>query len=92
MVKYSIILVNALFAVVLAQRQQQVADNKYKSIPIVSQTNQHDFDGTFKYNFEDGVGTRVEQSGNLKYVDQQNAGEAVQGGFSYTVRQHCINK
>jgi uncharacterized protein Veg len=96
---YTVLLVNAFFAVALAQKafngqnqqqqqQQQkqvVVESKYRSIPIVQLENQQDHDGSFKYSFEDGVGTRVEQNGQLKYVDQQNAGEAVQGGYSYTV-------
>lgn len=84
--KFLIVFVMSL-AVALAQKQQQqpLADNKYKNIPIVSQENIVEHDGSFTYSFEGGDGTRAQQNGQLKYVDQTNAGESVQGGYSYQV-------
>lgn len=84
--KYSILLVNAFFAVALAQKSV-VDNNKYKDIKNIAQENIHEHDGTFSYSFENGDGTRAQQNGQLKYVDQQNAGAAVQGGFSYQVSE-----
>lgn len=80
--KYLIVLVSSL-AVAIAQKQQPLVDDKYKNIPIISQENILEHDGSFTYSFEGGDGTRAQQNGQLKYVDQQNAGEAVQGGYSY---------
>lgn len=82
--KYLIVLVSSL-AVAIAQKQQPLVDDKYKNIPIISQQNIVEHDGSFTYSFEGGDGTRAQQNGQLKYVDQQNAGEAVQGGYSYQV-------
>lgn len=82
--KYLIVLVSSL-AVAIAQKQQPLVDDKYKNIPIISQQNILEHDGSFTYSFEGGDGTRAQQNGQLKYVDQQNAGEAVQGGYSYQV-------
>lgn len=82
--KYFILIANAFIALTLAQ---QTTDNKYKNIPIVSQDSNLEHDGTFSYSFENGDGTRAQQNGQLKYVDNENAGEAVQGGYSYTVSE-----
>jgi hypothetical protein len=84
--KYLIVLVSSL-AVAIAQKQQPLVDDRYKTtpIPIIAQENILEHDGSFTYSFEGGDGTRAQQNGQLKYVDQQNAGEAVQGGYSYQV-------
>lgn len=82
--KYLIVLVSSL-AVAIAQKQQPLVDDKYKNIPIIQQENILEHDGSFSYSFEGGDGTRAQQNGQLKYVDQKNAGEAVQGGYSYQV-------
>jgi hypothetical protein len=71
-------------AVAVAQKQQPI-DDKYKNIPIISQENVLEHDGSFQYSFEGGDGTRAQQNGQLKFVDPKNAGEAVQGGYSYQV-------
>lgn len=78
-----LILVSAFIAAAVAQAQQ---DDKYRNIQNVAQENIVEHDGTFTYSFENGDGTKASQNGQLKYVDQTNAGEAVQGGYSYTVR------
>lgn len=107
-----LIIVNAVFAVALAQQragtqqqqqqkqhqqqpqyqqqsqQQQIVDSKYRNIPNVAHENILEHDGTFSYSFENGDGTRASQNGQLRYVDQKNAGEAVQGGYSFQVR--CV--
>lgn len=86
--KIIILLVNVLIVAAFAQKQNQVqppVDDRYRNIPIVQQENIVEHDGSFSYSFEDGDGTKQSQTGQLKYVDQQNAGEAVQGGYSYTV-------
>jgi hypothetical protein len=89
--KYSILLVNAFIAVAFAQKAVDNTNNKYKNIPIVSLENNQEHDGSFSYSFEGGDGTRAQQTGQLKYVDQTNAGEAVQGGYSYQVRRsRCV--
>jgi uncharacterized protein YlbG (UPF0298 family) len=68
------------------QQQQQVVDSKYRNIPIISQESDSGIDGTFSYSFEGGDGTRAQQNGQLKYsqFEPNSAGEAVQGGYSYT--------
>lgn len=85
--KYSILLVNAFIAVAIAQKSNSIDNNKYKDIQNINQENIHEHDGTFSYSFENGDGTRAQQNGQLKYVDQNNAGAAVQGGYSFQVRQ-----
>lgn len=76
------------------QQQQQrrvveepLPESKYRNIPIVSLQNVLEHGGTFNYAFENGDGTRVQQNGQLKQsdFDPKNAGEAVQGGYSYQV-------
>lgn len=75
------------------QQQQQrrieepQPDSKYRHIPIVSLQNVLEHDGTFNYAFENGDGTRAQQSGQLKQsnFDPKNVGEAVQGEYSYQV-------
>lgn len=73
------------------QQQKRVEepqpDSKYRHIPIVSLQNVIDHDGSFNYAFENGDGTRVQQNGQLKQsdFDPKNAGEAVQGEYSYQV-------
>lgn len=78
-----LLLVTCCCALALAQKSAD--NNKYKNIPIVSHENNLEHDGSFSYSFENGDGTRAQQAGQLKYVDANNAGEAVQGGYSYQV-------
>lgn len=75
----------------VAQKQQQPIDDKYKNIPIIAQENILEHDGSFTYSFEGGDGTRAQQNGQLKFVDQENAGESVQGGYSYQVSHFCFD-
>lgn len=65
------------------QQQQQQVDIKKQNVPILAYQNSLQHEGTFNYAFESGDGTKAEQNGQLKYVDQENAGEAIQGQFSY---------
>ncbi|CRK99897.1 CLUMA_CG013200, isoform A [Clunio marinus] len=82
--KSLILLINTFVAVTLTFAQKQtIDDNKYRNIPIIALENKIEHDGSFRYSFENGDGTRAEQNGELKYVDNENAGEAVQGGYSY---------
>lgn len=65
--------------------EEPLPDSKYRNIPIVSHSNVLGHDGSFNYAFENGDGTRVQQNGELKQsdFDPKNAGEAVQGEYSY---------
>lgn len=90
--KCLVLLVSALIAVAVAQRQQlqqqqqqKQDDSKYRNIQNIAQENVVEHDGSFTYGFENTDGTKASQNGQLRYVDQKNAGEAVQGGYSYTV-------
>ena len=71
-------------------------DNKYKHIPIVSHQQNLELDGRFNYAYESGDGTKVEQSGALKAssFDPKNAGEAVEGSYSYVVSKcdQCLGE
>ena len=69
------------------QINQNEPDSKYKHIQIVSLQNNLEHDGSFNYAYEGDDGTRQQQNGQLKQsnFDPKNAGEAVQGGFSYQV-------
>ncbi|XP_054264384.1 endocuticle structural glycoprotein SgAbd-3-like [Macrosteles quadrilineatus] len=55
---------------------------KSQQIPIVSLENNVNFDGSYKYSFEGGDGTRAIQEGSLKQVGQ-DVGESAQGSYSY---------
>jgi hypothetical protein len=88
--KVIIFIIGSLIASSLAQQhnqqnhqQQQQVDIKKQNVPILALQNNLQHDGTFNYAFESGDGTKAEQNGQLKYVDQENAGEAIQGQFSY---------
>lgn len=95
--KVLVLLVCSFVATTLAQQhhqnqnhqQQREVDNKRVHVPIIAHESNLQHDGSFNYLFESGDGTRAEQNGKLKYVDQDNAGEAVEGQFSYQVRKEC---
>ncbi|XP_047986197.1 uncharacterized protein LOC125226302 [Leguminivora glycinivorella] len=56
-------------------------------IPIVQSENVvFSHSGNFKYSYEGGDGTKAFEAGELKTFDDETAGEAVSGGFSYTAK------
>ncbi|XP_069674211.1 endocuticle structural glycoprotein SgAbd-1-like [Periplaneta americana] len=57
--------------------------NSGNEIPIISQETEVNGDGSFKYSYESGDGTRVQESGALKALGPKEEGEAVQGSFSF---------
>ncbi|XP_075232904.1 endocuticle structural glycoprotein SgAbd-3-like isoform X2 [Lycorma delicatula] len=70
-----------LAGVSLAVPVPQQAASK-QTVPIVSQDQDINFDGTYHYSFEGGDGTRASQEGQLKQTPD-GAGEISQGSFSY---------
>lgn len=53
-------------------------------VPIVSQESEVDYSGKFHYSYESGDGSKVQEVGELKNFDKDNAGEVVSGDFQYT--------
>lgn len=56
----------ALFSLAVAQVQQQQSSTE--PIPIISQTQEVNFDGTYKYAYETGNGIKAEEQGYLKNI------------------------
>ncbi|KAJ3654486.1 hypothetical protein Zmor_013673 [Zophobas morio] len=52
-------------------------------IPILNQESEVDYNGKFHFSYESGDGSKVQQDGELKTIDKENAGEAVQGFYEY---------
>ncbi|BES92883.1 Cuticular protein [Nesidiocoris tenuis] len=63
-------------------QQQQPLKPTSPPVPILSLDNTVNHDGSYKYSFEGGDGTRAEQTGQLKSIGQ-DAGEVSQGSYSY---------
>ncbi|XP_073951426.1 uncharacterized protein [Choristoneura fumiferana] len=56
-------------------------------VPIVQSENLvFSHTGDFQYSYEGGDGTKAFEKGQLKTFDDDNAGEAVSGSFSYTAK------
>ncbi|KAL0266561.1 UNVERIFIED_CONTAM: hypothetical protein PYX00_009073 [Menopon gallinae] len=55
-------------------------------IPIVSQTIDHNPDGSYRWSYETGNGIKAEETGTLKKTNDPENPEVVvaQGGYSYT--------
>ncbi|XP_063532040.1 uncharacterized protein LOC134742784 [Cydia strobilella] len=70
--------------------QQLKRDNSTRVrevVPIVQSENVvFSHSGNFKYSYEGGDGTKAFEMGELKTFDDETAGEAVSGGFSYTAK------
>ncbi|RZC40728.1 Chitin bind 4 domain containing protein [Asbolus verrucosus] len=77
MVVIKLLLVLTLAAVALT------APPEKEPIPIVSQESDVDYTGKYHYSYESGDGSKVHQSGELKTIDKDNAGEVIQGEFEY---------
>ncbi|XP_063229459.1 endocuticle structural glycoprotein SgAbd-3-like [Bacillus rossius redtenbacheri] len=55
-------------------------------VPIISQSNVVNGDGSFQNSYESGDGTKVEASGELKTVGPDGeVGEAVKGSYSFSI-------
>ncbi|XP_046665440.1 endocuticle structural glycoprotein SgAbd-3-like [Homalodisca vitripennis] len=76
------VILACLFATALAA-PAELPPSKNQQIPIVALENNVSFDGSYKYSFEGGDGTRAIQEGALKQVGP-DAGEVSQGSYSYT--------
>ncbi|XP_060517845.1 larval cuticle protein 1-like [Cylas formicarius] len=76
-----IAVLSCLLAVVLsAALPQQVAQ---EPVPIVSQEINVEPDGKFQWSYESGDGTKQEQTGEPKQIENE-IGEAIQGSVSWT--------
>ncbi|GLV48674.1 hypothetical protein CBL_06058 [Carabus blaptoides fortunei] len=69
-------------AVAAPQYYQQPYQKSF--VPITSQTNEINPDGSYRYSYTSGDGKAVEESGYLKNAGSANEAENVQGSFSYT--------
>ncbi|KAK9888823.1 hypothetical protein WA026_001046 [Henosepilachna vigintioctopunctata] len=75
-----------------AAPQQYYNPNQYQYnqynrpfVPIVSQTNEINPDGSFRYGYVSGDGQQAEAQGFLKNAGARNAeAEVIQGSYSYT--------
>ncbi|XP_063229456.1 endocuticle structural glycoprotein SgAbd-3-like [Bacillus rossius redtenbacheri] len=77
-----LIVISCLLAAALAAPQvRQFAPNE--PIPIVSQTNVVNEDGSFQNSYESADGTRVDSAGALKSLGPQEDGQAIQGSYSF---------
>ncbi|KAJ3633555.1 hypothetical protein MTP99_010494 [Tenebrio molitor] len=70
-------LVAALAAVALS------APAEKEQIPIISQESEVDYTGKFHFSYESGDGSKVQQSGEQKTIDKDNAGGVISGGYEY---------
>ncbi|EEB15863.1 Endocuticle structural glycoprotein SgAbd-4, putative [Pediculus humanus corporis] len=81
-------LIISIFAIVFcsAVSGQNVPRNPQDVVPIVSQTNEHAPDGSYRWSYETGNGIKAEETGTLKQTkDPENPVVVVaQGGYSYT--------
>lgn len=83
---FKILLSLTLFGVCLAappKKIQEVRSTK-DIVPIVNQDADISFDGEYHYSYESGDGSKAKQSGKLKTIDKDNAGEVVVGEYEYT--------
>ncbi|KAL1513531.1 hypothetical protein ABEB36_002932 [Hypothenemus hampei] len=80
MVKVVIVTLLVIISVVVSGAPQQSAK---EPVPIISQESDIQPDGTFKWSFETGDGTKAEQSGQPKQIEQETP-VIVQGSASWT--------
>ncbi|XP_063361331.1 endocuticle structural glycoprotein SgAbd-2-like [Cydia amplana] len=82
----SFIALSALFAVACAapQFQPQYQQNS-QVIPIVRQSQEVNFDGSYQYSYETGNGITAQEQGYLKNAGVKDAeAQVAQGSYSYT--------
>ncbi|XP_014247087.1 endocuticle structural glycoprotein SgAbd-2-like [Cimex lectularius] len=75
-----------LLGCVCAQRRappQQYSN--LNQVPIVSYTNEHNFDGSYSYSYETGNGISAKEQGYLKNPGQKDLeAQTAQGSYTYT--------
>ncbi|CAH2075272.1 unnamed protein product, partial [Iphiclides podalirius] len=72
---------------VTTERSHKRTRTRGPTIPIVTEENfVYSHSGNFHYRFEGGDGTKVFEEGKLKTINNET-GEVVQGGFSYTDKE-----
>ncbi|XP_067000873.2 endocuticle structural glycoprotein SgAbd-2 [Anabrus simplex] len=72
-----------MFVIALAVLVSVVAAQQY--VPIIAYNNEHNFDGSYRYNYETGNGIIANEQGYLKnagYPDIE--AQVAQGSYSYT--------
>ncbi|XP_061710360.1 endocuticle structural glycoprotein SgAbd-2 [Cydia pomonella] len=81
----SFIALSALFAVACAAPQFQQQYQQNQVIPIVRQSQEVNFDGSYQYSYETGNGIAAQEQGYLKNAGVKDAeAQVAQGSFSYT--------
>ncbi|XP_072940530.1 endocuticle structural glycoprotein SgAbd-2-like isoform X2 [Epargyreus clarus] len=84
----SFIALSALVAVTFAAPQFQYQQQQYQQgqvIPILKQTQEVNFDGTYQYSYETGNGISAQEQGYLKNAGIKDAeAQVAQGSFAYT--------
>nr|CAD7461002.1 unnamed protein product [Timema tahoe] len=79
---HKLIIISCLLAAALAAPPQvKLAPNE--PIPIVSQFNVVNEDGTFQNGYESADGTRAESSGGLKSLGPQEDAQVIKGTYSF---------
>ncbi|CAG2055882.1 unnamed protein product [Timema podura] len=76
------VIISCLLAAVLAA-PPQVKYGPNEVIPILSQVNIVNEDGSFQNSYESGDGSRAESSGSLKNIGPQEDGQVAQGSYSF---------
>ncbi|KAI8428863.1 hypothetical protein MSG28_007506 [Choristoneura fumiferana] len=81
----SFVAFSALFAVAYAAPQSLQYQLQGQEIPIVRQTADVSFDGSYQYSYETGNGIQAQEEGYLKNAGVKDAeAQVAQGSFSYT--------
>ncbi|XP_063621497.1 endocuticle structural glycoprotein SgAbd-2-like [Cydia splendana] len=81
----SFIALSVLFAVACAAPQFQPQYQQNQVIPIVRQSQEVNFDGSYQYSYETGNGIAAQEQGYLKNAGVKDAeAQVAQGSFSYT--------
>ncbi|XP_047986781.1 endocuticle structural glycoprotein SgAbd-2-like [Leguminivora glycinivorella] len=81
----SFVALSALLAVACAAPQFQQQYQQSQVIPIVRQSQEVNFDGSYQYSYETGNGIAAQEQGYLKNAGVKDAeAQVAQGSYSYT--------
>ncbi|XP_076256906.1 endocuticle structural glycoprotein SgAbd-3-like [Rhynchophorus ferrugineus] len=89
---YKLVAVFATIALVQCAKLSSLSE--HEPVPIISQVQEVNPEGDFKWSFESGDGTKQEQTGAFKTIDKDTVVEEVHGSFSYVDSEgktHSVN-
>ncbi|XP_013141188.1 PREDICTED: endocuticle structural glycoprotein SgAbd-2-like [Papilio polytes] len=85
MKSFAVLLAVVAMASAAPQFQYQQPQYQGQQIPILRQTQEVNFDGTYQYSYETGNGIAAQEQGYLKNAGVKDAeAQVAQGSFSYT--------